>query len=123
MKVMARLTTAAILFWFSFVSAAWGSSRAQRTRGAALFASTGCDHCHTVRGAGGQRGPDLSAVGRRKSKAAIREQILRGSKIMPSFGDVLTSPEVNDLVAYLRSCRDKTPPRPPAPPPAAAQDR
>ena len=84
-----------------------GSSHNQRDRGAALFAETGCRHCHSIRNVGGHRGTDLSSVGRRKSEAAIREQIVRGSNIMPEFGDILKPDEINDLIAYLRSCRDK----------------
>ena len=107
-RLIARRTAAAILFWFSLTSSALASSRAQRAQGAADFASAGCDHCHTIRRNGGHRGPDLSGVGRRKSKTAIRNQILYGSKVMPAFGDALSPDQVNDLVAYLRSCKDRT---------------
>jgi len=31
-----------------------------------------------------------------------------GSKVMPEFGDILEPAERNDLIAYLRSGRDKT---------------
>jgi mono/diheme cytochrome c family protein len=89
---------------------ALGSSRGQRAHGAALFACSGCQHCHTIHNVGGHRGPDLSGVGRRKSKAAIRQQIVYGSKVMPAFGEVLEPGELNDLIAYLRSCQDKSKP-------------
>jgi mono/diheme cytochrome c family protein len=56
---------------------------------------------------GGHKGPDLSGVGRTMSKDKIREQILRGGNEMPSFTDDLQPAEVKDLVAYLRSCREK----------------
>jgi mono/diheme cytochrome c family protein len=104
-----RLPVRAFLLCFTVCLAAFASSRSERrARGAADFTSTGCDHCHSIRGSGGHRGPDLSGVGRRKGKAAIRNQILYGSKIMPAFGDVLSPAEIDDLVAYLRSCKDKT---------------
>jgi mono/diheme cytochrome c family protein len=32
---------------------------------------------------------------------------VNGSKVMPAFGDVLQPTELDDLVAYLRSCKDK----------------
>jgi ubiquinol-cytochrome c reductase cytochrome b subunit len=83
------------------------SSREQRQRGAALFAARGCQRCHTIGDVGGHRGPNLSAVGKTASKAAIRKQIVNGSKVMPAFGDVLEAQEINDLVEYLRSCRKK----------------
>ena len=91
---------------------AFASSREQRERGAADFASSGCQHCHSIGGVGGHRGPDLSGVGRAKSKTAIRRQILDGSDVMPSFREVLAPEEIKDLVAYLRSCRSKQHPAP-----------
>jgi mono/diheme cytochrome c family protein len=83
------------------------SSRKQREQGAELFASSGCQHCHTIGSVGGHRGPNLSGVGRIKSKTAIRRQIVGGSDIMPPFGDVLEPAEIDDLVAFLHSCRSK----------------
>lgn len=83
------------------------SSREQRARGAAVFSSAGCQHCHTIGSVGGHRGPNLSNIGRMAKKAAIRNQILYGSKIMPSFDDVLAPQEIDDLVVYLRSCRER----------------
>jgi mono/diheme cytochrome c family protein len=91
-----------------FLPLAHASSRSQREHGAALFASSGCQHCHTIHTVGGHRGPDLSGVGRRKSKRALREQIVYGSKVMPGFGSALEPQELSDLVTYLRSCRDKS---------------
>lgn len=99
------LPAAVVLFACSCF--AFASSREQRERGAAEFASSGCQHCHSISGVGGHRGPDLSGVGRAKSKSAIRRQILNGSDVMPSFRDVLAPSEISDLVAYLRSCRSK----------------
>jgi mono/diheme cytochrome c family protein len=83
------------------------SSKEQRTRGAALFASSGCQHCHTIGSVGGHRGPNLSNIGRTAKKAAIRNQIVNGNNVMPRFGDVLKSYEIDDLIAYLHSCREK----------------
>jgi ubiquinol-cytochrome c reductase cytochrome b subunit len=89
----------------SFVFA---SSRSQRARGAALFEAGGCQHCHTIHNVGGHKGPDLSDVGRRIPKSALRQQIVHGSKVMPAFGDVLAPGEIEDLIAYLHSCREKS---------------
>jgi ubiquinol-cytochrome c reductase cytochrome b subunit len=96
-----------VILMLLFCSFALASSRSQRARGAAVFAESGCQHCHTMQNVGGHKGPDLSGVGRRKSKAAMRKQIVYGSKVMPAFGDVLEPDEINDLIAYLRSCREK----------------
>ncbi|MGA3373108.1 MAG: cytochrome c [Terracidiphilus sp.] len=83
------------------------SSRNQREHGAAIFAESGCTHCHTIRNAGGHKGPDLSGVGRRLKKAQIQNQIVNGSKLMPPFGDDLRAADLDALLAYLKSCRDK----------------
>ncbi len=91
-----------------FISpAGFASSRSQRAHGASLFNASGCSHCHTIRNAGGHKGPDLSGVGRRMKKGQIRKQIVEGSKRMPPFGDDLKDADLADLISYLRSCRDK----------------
>jgi mono/diheme cytochrome c family protein len=87
---------------------AFASSAAKR-RGATVFADNGCQQCHTIRhDGGGTKGPELSGVGRRLSKNRIRTQILQGGHQMPPFAGVLQKSEVDDLVAYLHSCRDKS---------------
>lgn len=98
------IALAAVLAFSSFALAA---SRGEKERGAAIFKESGCQHCHAIANAGGHKGPDLSGVGRRRSKAAMRGQIVAGSKVMPAFGEILGPEEIGDLVAYLRSCRAK----------------
>jgi mono/diheme cytochrome c family protein len=102
-----RLWLPVICILLSFGSLALGSSRSQRERGAAVFAASGCRHCHAIQNAGGHKGPNLSSVGRTLTKTKIREQILRGGNEMPPFAGDLEPAEVKDLVAYLRSCREK----------------
>ena len=75
--------------------------------GAAVFESAGCRHCHTIGNSGGRVGPNLSGIGLTKAAAEIRRQIVHGGKGMPPFGDILERSQINDLVAYLRSCRSK----------------
>ncbi len=99
------LLIAVLLLTFSSIAIA--SSRGQRAHGAAVFSESGCQHCHSIGNVGGHKGPDLSGVGRRKSKAALRQQIVYGSKVMPAFGDDLEPKDLRDLVAYLHSCRQK----------------
>ncbi len=94
-------------FLLAFSSFAIASSRSQRAHGAEVFSESGCQHCHTIRNVGGHKGPDLSGVGRRKSKAALQQQIVYGSKVMPAFGDDLEPNDLKDLIVYLRSCRQK----------------
>jgi hypothetical protein len=38
----------------------------------------------------------------------MRRQIVCGSKVMPAFGDDLEPGELKDLIAYLKSCREKS---------------
>ncbi|MGD0800728.1 MAG: cytochrome c [Terracidiphilus sp.] len=89
------------------IPANYAASRSQRERGAVVFAECGCIHCHSIRNAGGRKGPDLSGVGGRLKEAELRRQILQGGMLMPSFRDALQGAELADLIAYLRSCRDK----------------
>jgi mono/diheme cytochrome c family protein len=110
-----RLWFSAVCLCLVFSSHAFAASRGQRDRGAELFAASGCQHCHTIHNVGGHKGPDLSGVGRILTKTQIRIQILRGGKEMPPFTDNLEPDEVNDLVAYLRSCREKRKTSQPAP--------
>ncbi|HEY6375586.1 MAG TPA: cytochrome c [Edaphobacter sp.] len=83
------------------------SSTDPRARGAKVFTESGCPQCHTIHQHGGNKGPDLSGVGRRLNETQIRTQIQDGGKQMPSFADILEKSETDDLIAYLRSCRDK----------------
>jgi cytochrome c oxidase cbb3-type subunit 3 len=45
-------------------------------RGAQVFAANGCARCHTVGGAGGFLGPDLSDIGSRRSPAQLESSVL-----------------------------------------------
>jgi mono/diheme cytochrome c family protein len=92
-----------------------GSSAKQR--GAELFATHGCAHCHGPAGVGGGKGPDLQLVRKRMNKEQITLQIHNGGMMMPAFGNSLTDPQIQDLVAYLRAKR-KLVPIPAAPHPA-----
>jgi ubiquinol-cytochrome c reductase cytochrome b subunit len=80
-------------------------SRAQRDHGAQVFNANGCLHCHTMGNTGGTRGPNLSGIGRTAKPEEMRKQIVQGGKGMPAFGEVLQPNELDDLIAYLRSCK------------------
>jgi len=71
--------------------------------GAQLFHDKGCEFCHTIEGHGGSRGPNLSSVARRLSVIEIKIRILNGGGNMPSFAGILTSANVDDLVAFLET--------------------
>ena len=103
MKVGFAILTAVFLS----VSTGYASSGNQKAHGASLFVDSGCIHCHAIHKVGGHKGPDLSSVGKRLSEDQIRRQIVEGSKVMPSFGETLDSTDLEDLLVYLGSCRDK----------------
>jgi putative heme-binding domain-containing protein len=44
--------------------------------GAALYRRQGCPQCHRINGAGGRMGPDLSEIGRTRSREHLRQSIL-----------------------------------------------
>jgi mono/diheme cytochrome c family protein len=88
-------------------SSVHASSRSQREHGSGLFKANGCLHCHTMNGEGGNKGPDLSGIGRTATPAAMRKQITDGGKGMPPFGEILQKKELDDLIVYLRSCTAK----------------
>lgn len=79
--------------------------------GAIEFQEKGCLQCHAINGIGGHKGPDLSGVGRRRNKKALRKQILEGGGAMPAFRESLSDDEVQALVRYLHHCRAKSPGR------------
>jgi len=101
----ALLLTGLLAIAVPSVSAA---SRAQRGHGAQVFNSNGCLHCHTMGNTGGTRGPNLSGIGRTAKPEAMRKQIVEGGKGMPAFGEILQPNELDDLIAYLRSCKAKS---------------
>jgi mono/diheme cytochrome c family protein len=89
-----------------------------KNRGAELFATKGCVHCHGPAGVGGGKGPDLQLVRKRRDRAGILTQIHDGGKSMPPFGDELTAQEIDDLATYLLAKRKYIPvPPQPAPQP------
>ena len=89
-----------------------------KKRGAELFHTKGCDHCHGPAGVGGGKGPDLQLVRTRRTRDQILNQIHDGGKSMPDFGDKLTADQINDLASFLLSKRKYIPvPPKPAPKP------
>jgi mono/diheme cytochrome c family protein len=106
--------------------AAAASKGGDAGRGERLFGEAGCNGCHTVKGIGGQVGPDLTRVGSLDVKtqrpagrwpdleAYLRESVENPNAYsapgferpsqMPSAAVLkLTDQEVSDLVAYLLS--------------------
>jgi mono/diheme cytochrome c family protein len=99
------------------------ASSTAHARGAELFATHGCAHCHGTDGINGQIGPDLQQLRKRMTTEQVFKQIHDGSKDMPAFADSLSTPQIDDLIAYLRTKRKHIiPPPPPKPTPKPDPD-
>lgn len=77
---------------------------------AATTFSTLCVGCHRIAGEGGETGPDLSLVGRRRDAAAIHRIISSpaaefGASIMPAYGERLSEQQIDALAQYLAKRR------------------
>jgi ubiquinol-cytochrome c reductase cytochrome b subunit len=84
-------------------------------QGAVMFQNKNCRNCHALEGLGGQRGPDLTAVGTRLTRDQLIDQISNGTPgggNMPAYGKQVNSVEMAALVDFLVSLRP--PGRPPA---------
>jgi ubiquinol-cytochrome c reductase cytochrome b subunit len=79
----------------------------QAAKGAQLFRTAGCQNCHAIGDAGGQRGPDLSAVGSRLTREQLTWRILYGGYNMPAFGSILSPDETAALVEFLAQQRGR----------------
>lgn len=59
-------------------------------RGRELFTRTACTQCHTVDGQGGIKGPELSAVGRRRGATRLRQMLTEPGKVKTANPDGFT---------------------------------
>ncbi|HUZ47566.1 MAG TPA: cytochrome b N-terminal domain-containing protein [Terriglobia bacterium] len=76
--------------------------------GGILFHKKGCEFCHSIAGQGGHRGPDLTFVADRLTPAQMTIRIVNGAQLMPAFGGILTSEQLDDLVAFLKTRKHMT---------------
>src|SRR5262249_7224085 len=79
-----------------------------RLQGAALFQSKNCRNCHALDGSGGQRGPDLTAVGTRLTRDQLIDQISNGTPgggNMPAYRKEISPAEMTALVEFLENLR------------------
>lgn len=104
-------------FWIAGVKSDWspnfqvkplsekviGAASGPVHAGAMLFYSKGCLNCHTIGSEGGRRGPNLSTIGSQRTPDDLILMILGGRGNMPAFANILSSEELNQLVAFLSS--------------------
>ena len=74
-------------------------------QGALVLQSKQCRNCHSLEGAGGQRGPALDSVASRLTEDQMIRQVLQGGGNMPAYGNALSPSETKALVAFLMTLR------------------
>jgi ubiquinol-cytochrome c reductase cytochrome b subunit len=73
----------------------------QVIQGSQIFHARGCQYCHKVIGRGGDYGPDLTDVRKRLSPEIIAARTLNGVGEMPAYLHILTTEELDAIVAFL----------------------
>ena len=94
-----------------------------RLQGAAVFQNKDCRNCHALDGRGGQRGPDLTTVGKRLTRDQLIDQVSNGTPgggNMPAYGKQISPAEMTCLTEFLANLR---PPDEPPPQPADVRSR
>ncbi len=86
------------------------ASTGPAAEGERIFGAIGCIGCHTVKGTGGNVGPNLSDIGARRDKAYIEQSIREPQAyLVPGYPPVMPSPDklglsdqdIANLVAFL----------------------
>jgi ubiquinol-cytochrome c reductase cytochrome b subunit len=72
-------------------------------QGAVVFQAKQCRNCHSVGGAGGERGPALDTVATRLTLDQLRFKVVTGGGNMPAYGKNLSPPEIEALVNFLET--------------------
>ena len=72
-------------------------------QGAAVFQAKQCRNCHSIGGAGGERGPALDAVATRMTMDQMRYKVVTGGGNMPAYGKNLSPAEIEALVNFLET--------------------
>jgi mono/diheme cytochrome c family protein len=93
---------------------ALGQGKGDAAKGKALFeekAEPACSMCHNADSAEKKMGPGLKGLakkaklnnGKKPSDAALKDLILKGGGGMPGYEETLKGPDVENLIAYLRT--------------------
>jgi ubiquinol-cytochrome c reductase cytochrome b subunit len=89
-----------------------GTTSGPVAEGATLYHRKGCAFCHLVAGEGGLRGPDLTDVGRRLSRAQMETRLLVGGDNMPAYRETLSAAERARILDFLESRKASPAPKP-----------
>ena len=81
-----------------------GRTAIQR-QGALVFQVKQCHNCHSLDGAGGQRGPALDRVALELTPDQLVRQVIQGGGNMPAYGKNLSPAETTALVEFLETLR------------------
>jgi mono/diheme cytochrome c family protein len=73
-----------------------------KARGAEVFSTSGCTHCHGATAQGTDKGPSLRGVRSKLTGEQMHKQIVEGGKSMPAFGDALQEEQIAAVIAMLR---------------------
>jgi ubiquinol-cytochrome c reductase cytochrome b subunit len=85
-----------------------GSLTGPALEGAKLFHDKGCEFCHNIAGYGGIRGPNLGDIADRLTAQEMTIRISEGSTNMPAYGSILSTQQMDDLVAFLQTQHRRT---------------
>jgi len=77
-----------------------GASSGPEYEGAMVFNKI-CLFCHTIKGHGGKRGPDLTWIADRLTRDQLTLRIMNGAYNMPEFGGILSTEETENLLNFL----------------------
>ena len=72
-------------------------------QGAVVFQVKQCRNCHSIGGAGGERGPALDDVATRMTIDQMRFKVVTGGGNMPAYGKNLSPAEIEALVSFLET--------------------
>jgi mono/diheme cytochrome c family protein len=83
----------------------------QALAGAKLFATAGCEQCHTYLGTGSSNlgAPDLSAIGKGQQAAFFSQYVANprkfGNQVMPVYGETFNKSQLDQLGAFLAASK------------------
>jgi menaquinol-cytochrome c reductase cytochrome b/c subunit len=83
----------------------------QALEGAKLFATAGCEQCHTYLGTGSANlgAPDLTSIGKGQTAAFFSQYVSNprkfGNQVMPVYGDTFSKTQLDQLGAFLAASK------------------